>query len=43
MGEPEEVGKLACFLASDAAAFITGALYLIDGGHTALGRPRAVA
>jgi NAD(P)-dependent dehydrogenase (short-subunit alcohol dehydrogenase family) len=42
MGVPEEVGKLVCFLASDAASFITGAVYLVDGGHVALGRPRSV-
>jgi NAD(P)-dependent dehydrogenase (short-subunit alcohol dehydrogenase family) len=43
MGSPEDVGKLVCFLASDAASFITGALYHVDGGHSALGRPRSVA
>jgi NAD(P)-dependent dehydrogenase (short-subunit alcohol dehydrogenase family) len=32
MGQPEEVAKLACFLASDDAAFITGAAVPIDGG-----------
>ena len=35
LGKPEEVAKLACFLASDDAAFITGAAYLIDGGALA--------
>lgn len=34
-GEPEEVGELACFLASDRAPFITGAVIPIDGGLTA--------
>jgi hypothetical protein len=29
------VAKLACFLASDDAAFITGASYVIDGGALA--------
>lgn len=36
MGEPEEVASLALFLCSDAAAFITGADYLLDGGFTNL-------
>lgn len=31
-GNAEEVGKLVSFLASDEAAFITGAEYVIDGG-----------
>ena len=32
MGEPDEVASLALFLCSDAAAFITGVNYPIDGG-----------
>jgi glucose 1-dehydrogenase len=32
MGQPEEVGKLALYLASDAAAYVTGSTYFIDGG-----------
>ncbi len=32
MGQPEEVAKLAVFLASDAAAYVTGSTYFIDGG-----------
>jgi NAD(P)-dependent dehydrogenase (short-subunit alcohol dehydrogenase family) len=35
LGTPEEVAKLACFLVSDDAGFITGATYLIDGGALA--------
>lgn len=36
MGEPEEVATLALFLCSDAAGFITGADYLLDGGFANL-------
>ena len=32
LGEPDEVAQVACFLASDAAAFVTGAAYVVDGG-----------
>jgi NAD(P)-dependent dehydrogenase (short-subunit alcohol dehydrogenase family) len=35
IGRPEEVAKLACFLASDDAAYITGAAFTIDGGALA--------
>jgi len=35
LGEPEEVASLVAYLASDEAAFLTGAGYLIDGGYTA--------
>lgn len=35
-GQPEEVGELASFLASDRASFITGAVVPIDGGSTCL-------
>ncbi|MBP2706727.1 SDR family oxidoreductase [Microbispora sp. RL4-1S] len=34
-GRPEEIVELAAFLASDRAAFITGANYPVDGGSTA--------
>jgi NAD(P)-dependent dehydrogenase (short-subunit alcohol dehydrogenase family) len=34
-GQPEEVAELACFLASDRASYITGAVIPIDGGSTA--------
>ena len=34
-GRPEEIGKLARFLCSDDAGFITGTDILIDGGWTA--------
>lgn len=35
VGEPEEVAKLVCFLASDDASFISGAAIPIDGAMTA--------
>jgi len=35
LGRPEEFGALACFLASDASGFITGAELPLDGGQTA--------
>lgn len=35
VGEPEEVAELIYFLASEKASFITGGLYLIDGGLVA--------
>lgn len=35
MGRPEEVAKMAVYLASDDAALVTGAEFVIDGGLTA--------
>lgn len=35
MATPEEVAEVVCFLASDAAAFVTGSHYDVDGGYTA--------
>jgi len=32
VGEPEEIGRLAAFLASDYADYITGASIFSDGG-----------
>lgn len=34
IGEPEEIGRIAAFLASDQADYITGASIVIDGGAT---------
>jgi NAD(P)-dependent dehydrogenase (short-subunit alcohol dehydrogenase family) len=34
-GTSEEVAQVACFLASDAASFVTGGLYPVDGGTLA--------
>lgn len=33
--EPEDIAKIMLFLASDDAAFITGSVYMADGGTTA--------
>ena len=33
-GTPEEVAKLALFLASEDAGYITGGVYTIDGGES---------
>ena len=32
IGRPEEVGRVAVFLASDDASFVTGSAYVVDGG-----------
>jgi len=34
-GVPDDVAGLAVFLASDAAAYCTGGMYLVDGGYSA--------
>jgi 2-deoxy-D-gluconate 3-dehydrogenase len=35
VGQPEELGPLVVFLASDAAAYMTGSVVVLDGGQTA--------
>lgn len=35
MGKPQDVAELVCFLASPAANFVNGAVWLIDGGSLA--------
>ena len=34
-GQPEEIAKVALFLASDEASFITASTFLVDGGISA--------
>lgn len=35
-GNPEELGGIALYLASEASSFVTGSVFTIDGGYTAL-------
>jgi NAD(P)-dependent dehydrogenase (short-subunit alcohol dehydrogenase family) len=33
-GKPEDFGGVAVYLASDASAYHTGDLFIVDGGYT---------
>ena len=35
IGQPRDIGAMVLFLASDAARFVTGAEFVVDGGLTA--------
>jgi NAD(P)-dependent dehydrogenase (short-subunit alcohol dehydrogenase family) len=34
MGQPDDIGEAAGFLASDAARYITGVILPVDGGNS---------
>jgi 2-deoxy-D-gluconate 3-dehydrogenase len=33
MGEPDDIGRVALFLASDLASYMTGSQIVVDGGR----------
>lgn len=41
VGDPDEVGNVITFLASDLASGVTGADWAVDGGYSAMGPERA--
>lgn len=36
LGTPEDIANAAVFLASDAAAYVTGQLISVDGGYSSV-------
>lgn len=36
VGQPEEIGGIALYLASDESSFVTGQIFVVDGGATAM-------
>jgi NAD(P)-dependent dehydrogenase (short-subunit alcohol dehydrogenase family) len=40
LGKPEDIARMAAFLCSEAAGYVTGAEILVDGGQTLHGYPR---
>lgn len=38
-GRPDEVARVVCFLVDPDSAFITGSIYVVDGGYTIRGDP----
>ena len=39
-GQPEDIGRVALFLASDYANWVTGQILYVDGGQSLMGLPR---
>lgn len=35
LAEPREIAEMACWLLSDRASYVTGGVFVVDGGHTA--------